>query len=678
MLQPMSLSRTSAAALLGWLLFALQLFTPAYAADRHALVIGNDSYQNVDPLRNARNDARLLGSTMRGMGFSVTTVENANRNQMWDAIDALKLRIKKGDEVIFFYAGHGVQIGSSPVLLPIDINARSDDQLLREGVSLHSVQDALRTAKFALLVIDACRDNPFPKREGTRSIGESRGLARIEAADGMAVLMSASYGQKSLDRVPNGSANNGLFTHEFVQAIKTPGLDMQAVLRTVRDRVENQAATANNPQRPSIQDETRGSFVFVPGSMVASVRPEPAAETARPAQPTGPSAAEIEQQAWDAAQRSNSEPAFRAYLGEYPQGRFAAAARVSAAGFARPVQPAQPTMPIMPSMVTVSDGPQVRWRLASSFPKTLDKIYGAAQELSRRVKTRTDGRFDISVHAGGELTPPLGVLDGIQSGAVEAAHTFPGYFKEKDTAWAMGSGLPFLLNATSQDQWLTSTEGQIEWGRFMATKDLISFPLGAASGNARIESNEFPLTQAWWCRKEIKTLADLKGLKVRLTTADRSTWERLGVVPQIIPGGEAYTALEKGAIDCAAWFSPYDDAKLGFNQVAPYYVYGRNLRSKTQSMLFVSPKAYQALPPSYRQILAQASAEVDAWLEGTYAADNPAALKSLVSRGAKLNLLPVAITDAAKKAALADAEELAGSNSAFSRLYGSWKRSAAK
>jgi formylglycine-generating enzyme required for sulfatase activity len=297
-------------------------------AARLALVIGNDAYSHVDKLANARNDARLMAQTLREAQFEVTMLENQDGKSLFRALETFGKRVQSGDEVVFFFAGHGVQINNDAVLLPTDIRAESDKQVLREGLQLSDVQDALKDAKVSLLVIDACRDNPFPK-VGTRSIGGTRGLIAPEVR-GQAVILSAGRNQKALDRVPNGSGNNGLFTHEFVKSIKG-GLDLRAALVQVRDSVDDQAKRINHDQRPSVVDDLRGNFYFfAPVTIVTTAPSTPAVRLQ--------TADEIEQQAWDATQQANSAAAFNAYLSEYPKGRFASAARVRLAGLSSAVQ----------------------------------------------------------------------------------------------------------------------------------------------------------------------------------------------------------------------------------------------------------------------------------------------------------------------------------------------------
>ena len=323
------------------LLLALACALPAHAA-RLALVIGNDNYVNLkQPLRNARNDARLMTATLRSAGFEVVgnTRENLSRSEMWRAINQFKDRIGPGDEVVFFFAGHGVQIGANPMLLPVDIEADSADQVDTDGLRLLDVHDKFRAARFALLIIDACRDNPFPPRPGTRSIGDTRGLvppAREQLATGSAIFMAASTGQRALDRVPGENVANGLFTHELVQALKIPGLDVVSALRQARDNVEDKAKSANHAQRPALVEEMRGGWALFPGARTV---PQPVPGFS------------MEDESWALCRSAATPGPCQAYLDDFAQGRYVRLARTRLADLqprqmasvvAEPVQTPQP------------------------------------------------------------------------------------------------------------------------------------------------------------------------------------------------------------------------------------------------------------------------------------------------------------------------------------------------
>jgi len=217
----------------------------------------------------------------------------------------------------------------------------------------------------------------------------------------------------------------------------------------------------------------------------------------------------------------------------------------------------------------------VRWRLTSAFPKALDTIFGAADVFSKQVKAMSGGKFEISVHPSGELVGGFGQVDALQNGTVEMAHTAPYYYFGKDPTFALGCAIPFGFNSRQMTAWYQEGNGQKLMREFYNNFNIISF-IGGNTG----------AQMGGWFRKEIKSVADIKGLKFRTGGFSGVIWEKIGGVAQSIPGGEIYTALEKGTIDAAEWVGPYDDEKLGFNKVAPFYAYpvtGKAARSWTSS-----------------------------------------------------------------------------------------------
>ena len=284
----------------------------------------------------------------------------------------------------------------------------------------------------------------------------------------------------------------------------------------------------------------------------------------------------------------------------------------------------------------------VRWRLASSFPKSLDTIYGGADVFAKAVKAMSGGKFEISVHAGGELMPPFGVVDGVQNGSVEMCHTVPYYFYGKNPAFALGSAVPFGLNSRQMSAWMMHGNGRKLMNEFYNGYNMISF----AGGNTGCQ-------MGGWFRKEIKGPADFKGMKMRLgggLIGDVMT--KMGAVPQSIPGGEIYQALEKGTLDAAEWVGPYDDQKLGFNKVAPFYYYPGWWEGGPEVDFYINKKAFDGLTPEYKAIVEAASAQAASDMLAKYDALNPTALKQLVA--AKTRVLPFsqAILDASFKASM--------------------------
>ncbi|HJV67563.1 TRAP transporter substrate-binding protein [Ideonella sp.] len=300
----------------------------------------------------------------------------------------------------------------------------------------------------------------------------------------------------------------------------------------------------------------------------------------------------------------------------------------------------------------------IRWRLASSFPKSLDTIFGAADVFAKKVKEMSGGKFEISVHAGGELMPPFGVVDGVQNGTVEMAHTAPYYFFGKDETFGLGCAIPFGLNSRQMTAWMVEGNGMKLMREFYRNYNIINF-LGGNTG----------AQMGGWYRKEVKTLADIKGMKMRIGGFGGRVLERIGGVPQSIPGGEIYSALEKGTIDAAEWVGPYDDQKLGFNKVAGFYNYPGWWEGGPQLDFYINTKAYDGLSAEYKAIIEAASAMAHIDMQGKYDAKNPAALKQLVAAGTKLVRFPKDVMDAAFKEAMALYSELSGKNPNWKKVY---------
>ncbi len=305
--------------------------------------------------------------------------------------------------------------------------------------------------------------------------------------------------------------------------------------------------------------------------------------------------------------------------------------------------------------------PTIQWRLASSFPKSLDTLYGAAEILSRRVAEGTDGKFQIRVFAGGEIVPGLQVLDAVQNGTVQCGHTAPYYYIGKDPAFAFATALPFGLNARQQNAWMYYGGGMEAVAALFREYGCIQFPTGNTGAQ-----------MGGWYRKEIKSLADLKGLKMRIGGIAGQVLAKLGVVGQQIAGGEIYQALERGTIDAAECVGPYDDEKLGFHKVAQYYYYPGWWEGGPQLSTIVNIKQWDALPKHYRSIFESACAEANVHMLASYDAKNPEALKRLVGGGAQLRQFPKPIMEAAQQAAFELYDEAAAKSPHFKRIYAQW------
>ncbi|HET6469359.1 MAG TPA: TRAP transporter substrate-binding protein [Geminicoccaceae bacterium] len=307
--------------------------------------------------------------------------------------------------------------------------------------------------------------------------------------------------------------------------------------------------------------------------------------------------------------------------------------------------------------------PELRWRLQSSFPKSLDTLFGAAELIAARVAALTDDRFQIRPFAAGEIVPGLQVLDAVQAGTVECGHTAMYYYVGKDPTFAFDCAVPFGLNARQQNAWMYQGGGLELMREFLKDYNVINLP----AGNTGTQ-------MGGWFRKEIKTIEDLRGLKFRIAGIAGDMLARLGVVPQQLAGADVYPALEKGTIDAAEWVGPYDDEKLGFYRVAPYYYYPGFWEGGPQVSLIVNVEQWEQLPKAYQAALTAATAEANVDMLAKYDALNVEALRRLVGAGAQLRPFPREVMQAAYTAAFEMYDEIAAGNERFKTVYDSWSK----
>jgi TRAP-type mannitol/chloroaromatic compound transport system substrate-binding protein len=304
--------------------------------------------------------------------------------------------------------------------------------------------------------------------------------------------------------------------------------------------------------------------------------------------------------------------------------------------------------------------PELRWRLTASWPKSLDTLYGGCEYFAKRIAEITDNRFQIQVFAAGEIVPGLQVLDAVQNGTVEMGNTALYYYWGKDPAFTFGTALPFGLNARQMNSWL----------RFGGGADLLNELLknfnctGVAAANTGAQ-------MGGWFRKEIKSVDDLKGLKMRIGGFAGTIVSKLGLVPQQLAAGDIYPALEKGTLDACEWVGPHDDEKLGFYKVANYYYYPGWWEGCGQAHNIINLTKWNELPKSYQSAILTASGDAWEWVIGKYDYANPAALKRLLSQGVQLRGFPQDVMEACYKVAIDIYADLSQTNPHFKKLYDS-------
>jgi len=300
--------------------------------------------------------------------------------------------------------------------------------------------------------------------------------------------------------------------------------------------------------------------------------------------------------------------------------------------------------------------PEVKWRLTSSFPKSLDTIYGGAEYMAKQVAEMTDNKFQIQVFAAGEIVPGLQALDATSNGTVEMCHTVSYYYVGKDPTFSIFASVPFGLNARQQNSWLFQGGGNELANEFYKKFGVAGFPCGNTGTQ-----------MGGWFRKEIKTVADLQGLKFRIGGIAGQVLQKLGVVPQQIAGGDIYPALEKGTIDAAEWVGPYDDEKLGFQKVAQYYYYPGFWEGGPTVHAFANLEKFNGLPKVYQSILTNACTSANTWMNARYDMLNPTALKRLVGGGTQLRPFNNEVLDACLKATNELWAEVSAKNADFKK-----------
>jgi TRAP-type mannitol/chloroaromatic compound transport system substrate-binding protein len=302
--------------------------------------------------------------------------------------------------------------------------------------------------------------------------------------------------------------------------------------------------------------------------------------------------------------------------------------------------------------------PEIKWRCTTSWPKSLDTIYGGVETFAKAVAEATDNKFQIQVFAAGEIVPGLQAMDATSAGNVEMCHTASYYYFGKDPTFTFGTSLPFGMNKRMMDAWMFSGGGMDLLNDFYKKYNIYGIPAGNTGAQ-----------MGGWFRKEIKEVADMNGLKMRIGGFAGRIMAKLGLVAQQLAGGDIYPALEKGTIDAAEWVGPYDDEKLGFQKVAQFYYYPGWWEGGAMLHNFINISKWNSLPKHYQAVVHHASHVANTTMAAKYDAANPAALKRLIAGGAQLRPFPAAVMDASFKAANGIYAELAATNPDFKKVY---------
>jgi TRAP-type mannitol/chloroaromatic compound transport system substrate-binding protein len=343
----------------------------------------------------------------------------------------------------------------------------------------------------------------------------------------------------------------------------------------------------------------------------------------------------------------------RMFIGRAALAAGASAAGAAAAACAGPAEQGGPA---------VQTRPTVQWRLASSFPRGLDALFGSADRLATKLEALTDGRFRIRPYAAGELVPALQVLDAAQQGTVQVGHSAGYYYTGKNEALAFDTGVPFGLTSRQQTAWLQEGGGLGLMRELYADFGVTSFPAGNTGAQ-----------MGGWFKREIRGIADLRGLKMRIPGLGGAVMNRLGVTVQVLGGSEIYPALERGAIDATEWVGPYDDEKLGFHNAARYYYYPGWWEPGPSMSFMVNRQAWDRLPSSYQEAFEVAAAYAAAGTQAIYDVRNPEALQRLVAGGTQLRRFSDDVMTASAAASRDLLEAQASRDQAYRRVYDAFR-----
>lgn len=314
------------------------------------------------------------------------------------------------------------------------------------------------------------------------------------------------------------------------------------------------------------------------------------------------------------------------------------------------------------SSQALAQSPSVKWRMASRFPKSLDALQLAVDHVAKKVSVATEGKFEIRTYAPGEIVPAAGVPAAVKAGTVECGYTTGFDYSGVEPTFLFDLGLPFGMNARQHVAWLYEGGGLEALRALYKTHNLTMLPCGNTGTQ-----------MGGWFRKEIKSVADIKGLKVRIPGLAGEVWRRMGATVVMTAPADAYPALEKGTIDAVEFIGPYDDERTGFNKIAKYYYAPSWWEPNAQAMLYINLAAWNSLPAPYQAVLEGACAEAQMLVMARYDARNGPALKRLIAGGTQLRQWPASVMAASYRAFDEVVEEMVAKNPEFAKIHKIWK-----
>ena len=308
--------------------------------------------------------------------------------------------------------------------------------------------------------------------------------------------------------------------------------------------------------------------------------------------------------------------------------------------------------------------PEIEWEVATSWPTSLDTIYGGAVTFAERVSAMTGGKFMVNAQPAGEVVPPLEILQNVETNSISAGHTASYYYTGLDPTTAFGTALPFGLTARQQNAWLYEAGGLEMLQEFYAERfNAIQFP----AGNTGVQ-------MGGWFNVEINSLADMQGLIMRIPGLGSQVMTRLGVTVQVLPGGEIFQALQTGAIDATEWVGPYDDTTMGFQDVTQFYYHPGWWEPGPSLEVQIPLPVWNELPSVYQEIIKTAAFEANTTMMARYDALNPQAFQDILNN-TDVEVLPFPddVMAAAEEASFEIYDENAANNQTFADIYSEWQ-----
>jgi len=560
--------------------------------NRVALVIGNAAY-GASPLKNPVNDARAIATKLEKLGFTVVKRENLTTKQIGATLREFRSRLSPGAEALFFYAGHGLQVKGVNYLPAVDADISSEEDVPNQSINVSQLLEIMDDSKtrLNLLFLDACRNNPFTRR--FRSAGG--GLAKIEAPSGTKISFATRPGSVAAD----GEGSNGLYTEHLLRVMEQRGLPIEQALKKVYSGVKQASKGA---QEPWEEGTIEGEFYFQAGSggtSALSVNFPQASVSA----PVAIDAVVIEMEFWNGVKDSRNSEELKAYLGQFPNGKFASLARARIKSIGAEAQTQTQIATVAPSITAALPATQQRpteqllgsskLRAQGNFP-TKDRRHAAFLDVVREISGASGDTVNFDPLPAGSVVPSFGALDAVAKRILDAAWISGGFFYGKDPSFGLLEGAPFGLDPSSYAVWRSGKQASDIVDRLYRQYGVVGLACGVTAPHGDI-----------WTKKPIAKLDDLRGLKIRVNGMQIAMFTKLGSAVNALPGSEIVPAMDRGLLDAAIFLDPQTDLIYGFSDVSKVYMVGQLYGARGLDLI-INANLWDGLRPEVRNTITTA------------------------------------------------------------------------